>query len=201
MKKADNVPDVYERHADAWVAARLRENNLYERGWLDRFCALIPVGGSVLDIGCGAGEPIARHLHESGYAVTGVDSSPSMVGLFQQRLPSCRALTADMRSLNLGARFNGILAWDSFFHLSPDSQRRMFPIFKAHAAPGAALMFTSGTHDGEAVGNLEGDALYHASLDPDDYHTLLDGEGFHMVDHVTEDPTCGRRTIWLAQLG
>ena len=54
--------DIYERHADAWVEVRLREGSLYERGWLDRFCALVPPGGSVLDMGCGAGEPIARPL-------------------------------------------------------------------------------------------------------------------------------------------
>ena len=82
-----NAINIYERHAEAWVRARLRENSLYERGWLDRFCALIPPGGSVADIGCGAGEPIARHFSEMGYAVTGVDSSPRMAAMFQQRLP------------------------------------------------------------------------------------------------------------------
>jgi SAM-dependent methyltransferase len=75
---AERIVDIYERHADAWVDARLREGGLYEREWLDRFCALVPPGGSVLDIGCGAGEPIARYINERGYAVTGVDSSPAI---------------------------------------------------------------------------------------------------------------------------
>ena len=39
----------------------------------NRFAALIPSGGTILDIGCGSGEPIARHLIETGHAVTGID--------------------------------------------------------------------------------------------------------------------------------
>ena len=77
------IIDIYERHADAWVNARLREGSLYERGWLDRFCALVPPGGSVLDFGCGAGAPIAKYVSERGHAVTGVDSSPAMVAKFR----------------------------------------------------------------------------------------------------------------------
>jgi ubiquinone/menaquinone biosynthesis C-methylase UbiE len=42
--------------AREWDEARGR--NLFERGWLDRFTALLPPGGSVLDIGCGSGEPM-----------------------------------------------------------------------------------------------------------------------------------------------
>ena len=108
---------------------------------------------------------------------------------------------ADMRTLSLDRPFAGILAWDSFFHLSPDDQRRMFPIFRAHAAPGAPLMFTSGPKFGVAMGVLEGEPLYHASLDPEEYRALLGQNGFVEQAHVVEDPTCGNRTLWLARQG
>jgi cyclopropane fatty-acyl-phospholipid synthase-like methyltransferase len=63
---ADNIVDLYNRHAKAWVQARLREAQLYERGWLEKFCGLICAGGSVLDIGCAAGEPMATYLVQHG---------------------------------------------------------------------------------------------------------------------------------------
>jgi hypothetical protein len=50
-----------------------------------------------------------------------------------------------------------------------------------------------------AVGELEGEPLYHASLDAEEYRALLTGADFDVVDHVVEDPACGRRTIWLAR--
>ena len=106
-----------------------------------------------------------------------------------------------MRHLALGARFGGILAWNSFFHLTADDQRAMFPIFRAHAVPGAALMFTGGPREGEAIGSYQGEPLYHASLDPAEYEALLRANGFEIVRHVVEDPTCGGLTIWLAQAG
>ena len=104
-----------------------------------------------------------------------------------------------MRALALGRQFDGLLAWDSLFHLTPDDQRRMFAIFGAHAVARAALMFTSGPSHGVAIGAYQGEPLYHASLDPQEYRTLLAGIGFAVVENVSEDTSCGNHTIWLAQ--
>jgi predicted TPR repeat methyltransferase len=196
---ADRIIPLYDRHALAFDKERSR--NLFERPWLDRFAALVLHGGSILDIGCGMGEPIARYFIETGYALTGVDSSSAMIDLCRARFPLAAWAVADMRTLALGRRFDGILAWDSFFHLGKNDQRAMFAVFGAHAAPGAALMFTSGPRDGEAIGTFHGEPLYHASLAPQEYRALLDHHGFDVVAYVAEDPTCGRHTIWLARRG
>jgi SAM-dependent methyltransferase len=197
---AARIIDLYQRHAEAWAGLRLKARGLQERGWLERFQAIVRPGGSVLDIGCGAGAPIAAWLAGQGFRVTGIDSSPAMVAMFRARLPSETGLVADMRHLALGRRFDGLLAWDSFFHLDHADQRRMFPVFRAHATPGAALMFTSGPTHGEAIGSLEGEPLYHASLSPEEYRVLLEGNGFEVLAHIAEDPTCGGHTVWLARL-
>ena len=60
-------------------------------------------------------------------------------------------------------------------------------------------MFTSGDAEGEAIGELEGDPLYHGSLDPEEYRKLLADTGFTVIAHIAKDPACGHRTIWLAQ--
>jgi hypothetical protein len=91
------------------------------------------------------------------------------------------------------------MAWDSLFHLCPEDQRIMFPIFRRHAAPKAALMFTSGPSHGEAIGVYKDEPLYHGSLDGGEYRSLLNQNGFNVVSHVAEDSTCGYHTVWLAQ--
>jgi len=194
---ADAIIPLYDRHAQAYD--RLRGRSRFERSWLDTFAALLPAGGSVLDIGCGMGEPIARYLIERGFAVSGIDSSPQLISLCRERFPLQIWAVADMRSLSLGRTFDGLIAWDSFFHLTPDDQRRMFAVFRDHAASGAALMFTSGPAQGEAIGEFEGEPLYHASLDPEEYRALLDALGFRVVRHVADDPACNGHTVWLAQ--
>jgi hypothetical protein len=88
-------------------------------------------------------------------------------------MPDQEWILGDMRSLALGRRFCGILAWDSFFHLRHKDQRTMFRIFAVHAAPAAILMFNAGFGHGEAVGSYWGDPLYHASLDASEYEALL----------------------------
>jgi SAM-dependent methyltransferase len=193
----ERIIGLYERHARAFD--RERGRSLFERGWLDRFRGIAGPGAAILDVGCGSGEPIARYLIAAGHNVTGVDSAETMIAICRERFPAQSWMIADMRCLALGRRFGGILAWDSFFHLTQDDQRAMFAIFAAHAAAGCALMFTSGPHAGEAIGSYQGETLYHASLDPDEYRTLLRANGFSVVDHVAEDATCGGHTVWLAQ--
>ncbi len=194
---ADSIVSLYTRHAAAYD--RQRGRKLMEARWLDRFLSLLPAAPSVLDIGCGMGEPIARHLIERGCAVTGIDSSAPLIALCRDRFPQQDWLVGDMRELALGRRFDGLIAWDSFFHLTPDDQRRMFPRFRNHASDGAALLFTSGPAHGEAIGSFEGERLYHGSLDPAEYRALLAANGFAVVEHIAEDPDCGGHTVWLAQ--
>jgi trans-aconitate methyltransferase len=147
MKKiADRIIDHYERHARDWDADRNRYVDPWnDKPWHDRFVTTLPDGGvTVLDLGCGSGAPVAKYLVECGLQVTGVDSSPTLISLCRGRLPDHEWMVGDMRLLQLSRRFHGILAWDSFFHLTPDDQRRMFDVFALHAAPSAALMFNTG---------------------------------------------------------
>ena len=87
----------------------------------------------------------------------------------------------------------------AFFIYPRTTSAKCSPIFKCHAAAGAALMFTSGPSAGEEIGSYRGEPLYHASLDGDEYRGLLHDNGFDVVSHVVEDPTCGHHTIWLAR--
>jgi trans-aconitate methyltransferase len=82
---------------------------------------------------------------EKGCNVTGIDSSPALIGICKDRYPGHDWIVTDMRTLSRDRRFDGLLAWDSFFHLCPEDQPGMFPIFRRHAAPKASLMFTSGS--------------------------------------------------------
>ncbi|MEZ5316851.1 MAG: methyltransferase domain-containing protein [Vicinamibacterales bacterium] len=193
----DDIPALYERHARAYDHDRGR--SLFEQAWLDRLLALVPAGGEVLDVGCGMAEPIARYVIGAGFRVTGIDSAPSLIALCRTRFPDSTWLVGDMRQLDLGCRFDGIVAWDSFFHLHPDDQRAMFPRFAAHAGTDAPLLFTSGTAHGEAIGSYQGEPLYHGSLDRAEYERLLAGHGFRVEAHVENDPDCGGHTVWLTR--
>ena len=178
---------------------RDRSKSLMEKFYLDRVRAHLAEDAAVLDLGCGSAEPIAKYFIDHGCRVTGVDAAAAMLGLCRERYPAQTWIECDMRTLDLGQRFDAVIAWDSFFHLPPADQRAMFPVFARHAAPGAPLLFTSGPKAGIAMGGIYGHPLYHASLDSAEYEELLAAHGFRVLLHRVEDPDCGRHTVWLAQ--
>ncbi len=171
---------------------------MFERAWLDRFLGLVPEAETILDLGCGAGEPIARYLIEHGYEVTGVDFAEPMLAIARRRFPQARWVNADMRTLELGRRFGGIIGWDSFFHLSKDEQRAIIPILARHLMPGGAMLLTVGPDEGEVTGTVEGEPVYHASLSQAEYERRLRDTGLCLVDFVAEDQTCGYHSVMLA---
>ena len=59
--------------------------------------------------------------------------------------------------------------------------------------------YTSGPRAGEPIGSIGQSPIYHASLDPDEYRSLLDDAGFDVLGYWPEEPECSGHTIWLAR--
>lgn len=196
-RPADAIIDLYSRRAADWDADRGRD--LFEKPWLDAFLDHVPPGGTILDLGCGSGEPIARYLIGRGRALTGVDAAPGLIDLCRGRFPDHDWRVADMRGLDLGRTFDGVLAWHSAFHLGLGDLEDLFDVYARHVAPGGVLMFTSGDRRGEAIGEWRGEALHHGSLSLEENQAGLDAAGFDVLRHVAGDPDCGHATVWLAR--
>jgi SAM-dependent methyltransferase len=84
---ADRIIDLYQRRAHDWAMDRA-DGSLFGKPWLDRFLALLPAKASILDLGCGSGEPIARYLIENGHDLAGVDSSPALIDICKTVFPA-----------------------------------------------------------------------------------------------------------------
>ncbi|MEZ4403668.1 MAG: class I SAM-dependent methyltransferase [Kofleriaceae bacterium] len=188
---------IYQRQAARYDAERARQ--LVERAWLERFTALLPDGGAVLDLGCGGGEPIARYLIDAGLRVTGVDLAPAMIELARARCPAGDWRVADLRTLALPERFHGIIGWDSFFHLTAAEQRATLPRLAAHLRPRGALLLTVGHQAGEVIGHVGGEPVFHASLAPAAYRAALAALDLDVVAFTLADPTCAGHSVLLAQ--
>lgn len=190
---ASAIIPLYERTASAWLAAR--GNDLIETEWLDLFTRRLPRDGTILDLGCGGGAPIGAELLRRGFAVTGVDSAASLIRHAEATLPGGTWVVGDMRRFDPADRFDGIIAWHSFFHLGSDDQRAMIPRFAGLVRPGGSIMFTSGLKAGEAWGEWQGEPLFHASLAPEEYRDLLGSARFGAIEFINADPIA---FVWLA---
>ena len=191
--------DVYERNARLFDSERSKR--LEEKGWLDRFSDLLPKRAKVLDIGCGAGEPIAQYLISQGFEVEGIDFSEAMLGIVRGRFPNQHWHLMDMRELSLSSRFDGIIAWHSFFHLSHDDQELTLPRIVKHLEPHGVLLLTVGDHYGESVGRVGTEEIYHASFSFEAYEKILSSLDMKVLALVPNDPLCGMASVLLAQKG
>lgn len=189
--------EVYQRQAANYDKARSRA--MFEARWLTRFGNGISPGARVLDLGCGAGEPIAAWLIAEGFDLTGVDFSEEMLKIARARWPNGDWRVADMRDLQLGQSFAGIVAWDSFFHLTPDEQRLTLPRLAEHLEPGGLLMITVGPEASEVTGTVGGESVYHASLSPAGYAEALENVGMRMTAFMAEDANCDLHSILMAR--
>lgn len=171
---------------------------LFEKDWLDRFISYLPDGGEILDVGCGAGEPIAHYLLTQHFKLTGIDASQTMIDISSSRFPRGNWIVVDMRNMSLPQTFDGIIAWDSFFHLNPDEQRGTLEVFCRHLNSGGVLLLTIGDEVGEVLGVVNGEQVYHSSLDPDEYRGILRSAGFSKVTLVLRDENCGEHSVLLA---
>ena len=176
-----------------------RCKDLFEKHYFDRIIEQLPPKGSVLDLGCGTGQPIAEYFIQNGFDVTGVDGSQAQINKASQLVPEMHAICDDMRRIHLEKQFDCIVAWHSFFHLSQNDQKNMFKIFNQHIKSGGLLIFTSGTSESEIWSDNGGEMLYHASLSEDEYHSLLVKYHFKVILHKIEDPECGDATVWVAK--
>jgi SAM-dependent methyltransferase len=87
----DEVANVY---LERFGASTVRQK------WVGRLIEGLPAGGGrVLDLGCGAGIPVARDLTALGHAVIGVDGSAQQVAKARRNVPSAVFLEADMCAL------------------------------------------------------------------------------------------------------
>ncbi len=97
-------------------------------------------GGSWLDVGCGTG----RHLEffRREYRAVGLDASPEMLRIARRRLPGVRLVRGDMRTFDLGERFDVVSCLFSAIAHLPNERAvaESFANFARHLAPGGVLI-------------------------------------------------------------
>lgn len=193
----DGIRDVYETQAERFDSQRSRV--LFEARWLARFAACLPNGGRVLDLGCGGGDPIARWFIAEGFKVTGVDFATAMLDIARARWPEGDWRQADMRGFDLKECFDGIVAWNSFFHLTPVEQQGCIARMAVHLKPGGTLLMTVGPDAGEVSGTVGDRSVYHASLSPAQYAACLEENGLRMTGYLAEDPETNKHSVLMAR--
>jgi SAM-dependent methyltransferase len=157
----------------------------------------LPRGASVIDIGCGNGNPITRALLASGCDVVGIDSSLEMLARFRLNCPDTPAICTSILSYDFeGKTFDGAVAWGVMFHLTHADQESAIRKVSQVLNPGARFLFTSGDQQGSIQGApMNGVPFRYFSFSVDGYRDLLRAHGFTLIDTHADR---GQNTYYLA---
>jgi trans-aconitate methyltransferase len=199
----EGVTAAYDRIALAWRADRLGAADPFrERRFLDRLIAPLSPSASVLDVGCGCGEPVAAYLGGRGFRVTGFDGSAAMVELARAAVPAATFVLGDMRQADPGGPFDAVVAWDSVFHLPRADHPALFARLRGWLCPGGRLLLSlGGTGDEGFTSSMHGETFFYSGHDPEVALRLLSATGFAIEGWEVDDPSSRGHVAALAVRG
>ena len=160
--------------------------------------ALVPVGATVLDAGCGTGR-VGAELARRRYDVMGIDSDPSMLEVARD-LPGVEWLEGDLAELDLDERFDLVVAAGNVVvFLEPGTEGEVVRRLAAHLLPGG-LLVSGWRTDRLSVQEYDAHAAA-AGLDQVARHSTWQGDPWHddaewcvAVDRRSDDPGTQLRT-------
>lgn len=167
---------------------------------LAAFAESVPDGSPVLDLGCGAGVPIAAWLSQR-LAVTGVDLSRRQIALARRNVPTATLIQSDMLSLRFPlASFALIVAAYSIIHVPREEQRALAGRIAGWLRPGGAFLATwalSAWEGEEADWEGWGAPMWWSHYAAVTNLAMLRDAGFVFDEGDTETVTDGETWMWV----
>jgi cyclopropane fatty-acyl-phospholipid synthase-like methyltransferase len=193
----DLVRSGYDRMAHDYLAQRDQFKNLPH---LEELAARLRPGAPVLDVGCGAGVPVARFLAERGFAVTGLDLSPVQVALAREHVPGASFDVCDMRAVQPGAyAVDAVVSFYAIFHTPREQHADILRTLAACLIPRGFLLVTLGADAWEGVEPFHGVEMYWSHYGPEENRTMITSAGLEIIRDVIDTSGDERHHVLLAQ--
>lgn len=146
-----------------------------------------PISGPILDAGCGPGQ-WTEFLHRQGAEISGLDLVPNFIETARIRFPDVSFAQGSLKTLEMAdGSLQGILAWYSLIHFSPEELPAVLAELARVLVPEGRLLV--GFFDGEAgaqFGHAVATAYFHSAAE---LTGLLHDAGFDTLDVQTrQDP-------------
>ena len=161
---AAGYDDIADAYLDRFGVSVVRQK------WLGHLIESLPSQGSrILDLGCGAGIPVARDLAALGHSVVGVDGSAQQILRARRNVPAAIFIQADMCEAEFEtSSFDAVGAFYSITHIPAAQQCAIISKIALWLKPGGTLVasFAAG-EAGEWIGEWLGTTMFfgHTSED------------------------------------
>jgi ubiquinone/menaquinone biosynthesis C-methylase UbiE len=178
-REEETVRKGYNRIAEKYQSIRHKFDN---EGELHEFASLLRRNAKVLDVGCGAGIPVAQFLVECGFNVTGIDFSKNMLRLARKNAPKAKFVLKDMTKLDFEAdSFDGLTALYSIIHVPREKHSSLFQSFHRILKPDGIMLICLGPDEWEATEMYHGTKMFWSGYSPEKALQLLKKAGFETI--------------------
>jgi SAM-dependent methyltransferase len=190
----------YDQIADEYLA-RYSSSSVRDRS-LSELTTLVSEQGSarVLDLGCGAGIPVAPRLTALGHHVLGVDGSARQIALARRNAPLAEFIHADMTTIDLpAASFDAVAAFYSITHVPRSEHARLLRQIAEWLRPGGVFVGSLGAGSlPDWEGEWMGTEMFFSHYDAATNIVLLREAGFAIerMEEIDEDNEDGR-FLWI----
>ena len=173
--------------------------------YVDKILDGLPPGAKVLDLGCGTGNPIAKHIVQQGFRVVGVDQSRKMLEIAGSVVPEAEFIHGNMVDVQFADKFAAAVAWDSVFHVERKHHSAVFRKLANSLELGGRLLLSVGGSDADSrvedstsddgsgaegfTSEMFGHTFFYSGYEPKTTRNLLETEGFEIELWEVDDPS------------
>lgn len=155
---------------------------------LTEFAGFLPKNGKVLDVGCGAGVPVAKFLVEAGFEVVGIDFSEKMLKLARKNVPQATFVRKNMTKMDFADNsFDGLTAFYSIIHVPREKHSLLFKSFNRILRPSGIMLACMGPDEWESTEKYYGIRMFWSQFSPEKSLQLVNDAGFEVIsDKILE---------------
>lgn len=188
----------YDLIADKWHQNVHRDARVERTlGYVDRVLEGLAPGAKVLDLGCGTGNPIARHIIDRGFRVVGVDQSQKMLAIAKQVIPEAELIHADMIEMRFTEKFAAAIVWDSAFHVPREHHTAIYQKIAGALEQGGRTLLSVGGEGAESADSsfpgltsqMHGATFFYDAYAPVLARQIIEAAGFEIELWEVDDPS------------
>ncbi len=155
--------------------------------WLKKLLNKLEPGSSVLDLGCGSGDPADIEISKA-HNVTGIDISQTQIDLARQNVPPGNFLLGDAGSVEFAAAsFDAVISFYTLEHIPRQEHLTILQrIYQWLRAEGFLLLSLEAGDFDDVMGEWLGVPMFFSCFDPETMKQMINQAGFELLETAIE---------------
>jgi len=189
----------YDKVAEEFL--KTRDKYVKDIFYLEKLNILLEPNSLILDLGCGAGEPIDKFFINKGHKVVGIDISEKQVARAKKNVPQAEFLVGDISKLKTGEyHVNAVVSFYVSFHIPRTRHYELLQKINSFLPRGGYLLATMGSRNiSSRIVTFWGVKMYWSQYEPAVNRKIIKQAGFKILLDEIDTSSGEKHQMILAQ--